>query len=138
MTTPLWWEDARTPIAFLIAPLAVPFLMTWYLRPSLADLDSLIAVVVSEFVAYISAFVLGIPVYRFLYMRKLTAFWIAPVVGFVVGTIVMSVLFWLSFAATDLARPDLFRNALRFGGVSGAVVGAIHWMIARPDRRQKR
>jgi hypothetical protein len=108
--------------------------VAWYLRPSLVDLDSLIAVVVSEFVAYIGAFVIGIPIYRFLYVRKLTAFWIAPTVGFLVGTIVMSVVFSV---ATDLARSDLFRNAVQFGGVCGALVGGIHWMIARPDRQQR-
>src|SRR5262249_51178478 len=67
--------------------------------------------------------------YLFLRARKLTAFWIAPTVGFIVG------------AATWCATFALFGLSLKFahvlegGGLLGGVVGTILWLIARPDRQ---
>jgi uncharacterized membrane protein YidH (DUF202 family) len=68
MRAPSWWRDLRTPIAFLVAPLVIPIVMTW-LRPSLADLDTGLALVVSMLAAYIGIFVIGLPIYLYLQMR---------------------------------------------------------------------
>lgn len=73
---PRWWDNARTPIAFLVAPLATPVITAWGLRPSLDDLGAGIELVVSAFAAYVGVFVLGLPMYRYLQARKLTAFWL--------------------------------------------------------------
>jgi hypothetical protein len=81
--------------------------------------------------------------YRYLLARKLTAFWIAPMVGFIAGTIMMYVVYVLfalalgyslSTTTSDIADSAALRDALRFGGTSGAAVGAILWLIARPNR----
>ena len=137
-------DDARTAIAFLIAPLAVPLLAALYLRPSLDDFGTGLVLVFSAAAAYAGSFVLGLPIYRFLCTRKLTAFWIAPVLGFIVGAIMWYVtlaLFGLSLGnrvtsvISDLGNPGGLSEALQLGGLSGAVVGTILWLIARPDRR---
>jgi hypothetical protein len=143
MKTPPWWDDARTPIAFLVSPLAAPVMTAWNLHPPLNDVGGGIGLVVSAFVAYVGVFALGLPTYRYLLARKLTAFWIAPMVGFIAGTIMMYVVYVLfalalgyslSTATSDITDSAALRDALRFGGTSGAAVGAILWLIARPDR----
>lgn len=91
---------------------------------------------------YLGTVLLGPPVYLALRARKLTAFWIAPLAGFVVGVgmlclflIVLSLSFGQNFG-TALASLDSsqFKAAVAFGGLPGAAVGALLWLIARPDR----
>jgi hypothetical protein len=86
---------------------------------------------------------LGVPVYSFLLARKWTAFWIAPLVGFIVATVVWCVFIFLLVLAfsngrsdllSDLAEIHLFRALVWPIGPIGAVVGALLWLIARPDR----
>jgi Zn-dependent protease with chaperone function len=138
MRAPPWWDAARTPIAFLVAPVAVPILAVVFLQPPLHDIGVAFIIVVSWFVAYVGVFVFGLPVYRFMLARNATTFWIAPAVGFVVGAIMYWVtlaLVGLMFGAKDLGRPDDISDALKLGGVAGAAVGAVLWVIARPDLR---
>jgi hypothetical protein len=135
----------RTAIAFLVAPLAVPLLAALYLRTSLDDFGTGLALVFSAAVAYAGSFVLGLPIYRFLCARKLTAFWIAPVVGFIAGAAMMYathalialMLGGMSSVVSEIGDPRAFSDAVRLGGASGAAVGMILWLIARPDRWAK-
>jgi hypothetical protein len=129
MRTPSWWSEARTPVAFLVAPVAVPLVAPWLFAPWLAEINLGLALAVSWFVGYVGAFALGLPIYRYLLARKLTAFWIAPLVGFVIGAIMWCATFAL-FGWT-LNLPE----ALAGGGLVGALVGTILWLIARPDRQ---
>jgi MFS-type transporter involved in bile tolerance (Atg22 family) len=115
----------RTMIAFSVAPLAVPLIATAYFASLGMPEDALSAVLaVSAIVAYGGTLVLGAPLYLFL-REHVTAFAIAPAVGFIAGALVMCVLVGRNVSA----------DALGFGGLSGAAVGAIFWLIARPDRR---
>ena len=52
-------------------------------------------------ITYIFTFLLGIPICWFLYVRRLTAFWIAPVAGAIAALVVWV---WLCGFALDLAR----------------------------------
>lgn len=95
--------------------------------------------------AYGGMLILGIPVYLFLRSHHRTAFWIAPIVGLVIGAItwlVFSVLFALSLGEgisgmrLALTDPNISKGIAWPGGVLGAVVGALFWLIARPDRQR--
>jgi hypothetical protein len=129
MSTPLWWNDVRTPIAFLVAPAAVPLIFVAYStftgQPDAADAflfgGSLI-------VSYGATWAIGVPLYLFLRAQKVTTFVIAPALGFILGAAMMYVL---------LGR-HMSSGNLQFGGLSGAVVGTILWLIARPDRQAHR
>jgi hypothetical protein len=143
MRAPPWWDAARTPIASLVAPLAVPILAAVYLGPPF-DLGVSLVIVVSWFVAYVGVFVFGLPINRFLLARNETTFWIAPAVGFVVGVTILcvaGVLVGLMFGVdlssivSGLARRQQDLAALQLGGPAGAAVGAVFWLIARPDLR---
>jgi hypothetical protein len=115
--------------AFLLAPLVVPGLFTPYLllllfkAPWLLGLPLMKATVVS----YAGALFLGAPAYLGLRSLGWTAFWIAPVVGFVIGVI-----------TGIFAVPELVFYATPSGGwsmgVHGALVGVALWLIGRPDR----
>jgi hypothetical protein len=106
----------RTMAAFYVAPLAVPLITAVYLAShgGPEGVESTV-VVVSALVAYAGTFVFGVPLYLFLRARNLTAFWIAPVFGFIVGAIVMFL----------LVGRDVSPANLQFGGLCGAVVGTI-------------
>ena len=118
----------RTMIAFYVAPLAVPLIFAVYLAStSPPGEDFSTYVVVSAIVAYAGTFVLGVPLYLFLRSQNASAFLIAPVFGFVAGALVMFVM---------LGR-DMSSGNLLFGCLSGAAVGAILWLIARPDLRTR-
>ena len=142
-------DTIRNAIAFLVAPLVVPLLLltVLYLSPSPTGSFFGIALFVSGFIAYVGTFVFGVPLYEFLRARKLTAFWIAPAAGVVVGATMMYVFFVLvglffgsriSDMLSEFGRPDLLLFSLGFGAPAGAAVGAILWLIARPDRRTHR
>jgi hypothetical protein len=94
---------------------------------------------------YLGIILLGPPVYLALRALKLTAFWIAPLAGFAVG-VGMLCLFLIMLPlnlgqnlATALASLDygLLKMAVEDGGPPGAAVGAILWLIARPDRQRR-
>jgi hypothetical protein len=94
-------------------------------------------------VAYVGTFMLGMPIYIFLCARQLTAFWIAPIMGFAIGMVMWYVFFFLLALAlnatvrsvVDSFDGKFFLEALSIGGPAGAVVGIVLWLIARPDRR---
>ncbi len=94
---------------------------------------------------YLGTVLFGPPVYLALRAVKLTAFWIAPLAGFVVGVGMMCLFLIglpLSFGhnlAPALAKFDyaLFKAAVESGGPPGAAVGALLWLIARPDRQRR-
>jgi hypothetical protein len=132
----------RIPIAFLVAPLAVPALMVWVLEPPGGDPGMTLLIVGGTAVTYIFSVLLGIPIFLFLYKRRLTDLWIALVAGAVAAVIVWYLIaasFALSFAPwsylpSRLAEPGVTKIALFFM-LAGAAVGAIFWLIARPDRQ---
>jgi hypothetical protein len=107
------------------------------------DTGYAVTVSVSAVISFNAVFFLGVPVYSFLLARKWTAFWIAPLVGFIVATVVWCVFIILLVLAfsngrsdllSDLAEIHLLRALVWPIGPIGAVVGALLWLIARPDR----
>jgi hypothetical protein len=131
----------RTLIAFYVAPLAVSLILLVHPAPLVQYQD---AVGFGVVVAYVGTFMLGMPIYIFLCARQLTAFWIAPIVGFAIGMVMWYVFFFLlalflnatiSSIVADSFDGRVFLEALRIGGPAGAVVGIVLWLIARPDRR---
>ena len=136
----------RCMIAFLVAPLAVPLLfqMAAYLLPPREYGSVGIELFVSTLVAYAGVFAVGAPIYGFLRAHGLTAWWVAPIAGFLAGAtmwyvfLVLLGLFFRSSMADSLSYlggPGISLVAIGFAGPVGAVVGAILWLIARPDRQ---
>ena len=86
----------------------------------------------------------GVPAYSFLRAGNWTAFWIAPLVGFIVATVawyIFNLLLGLLLTSGGLSIV-LSRLFDRFpldgvlwpAGPIGAFVGILVWLIARPDR----
>jgi hypothetical protein len=146
MNAPPWWDNVRTPIAFLVAPFVVPLIVAVYVSAGgPQDSAAAIAVAVSAFVSYFGAFIFGVPTYLVLRSQQLTAFWIAPVAGFIAGVMMLFVFFALLGlslgnwgSGPGPADPSLSSIALKVTGPLGALVGTILWLIARPDRRRHR
>ncbi len=131
----------RRIAAFIVAPLAVPLLTVLYLRLPMDNGAFGPASIVSALVAYAGAFIFGVPLYRFLLARRLTAFWIAAFAGFIIGTAMMYVFFALltrGSISSISAYPEVHWDAVRYGGIAGIVVGIILWLIARPDSEAQR
>jgi len=129
----------RTTIAFVVATLAVPvaygvILHGWSDPDGFGSFFALTIVGTSATVVF-----LGWPTYVFLQGKKWTAFWIAPLAGFMVATVALY-FFLLLFAL--LLGHGLLEVLLSFTDVRvlwpispmGAVVGILVWLIARPDR----
>jgi hypothetical protein len=120
-----WWDDVRVWMAFGIAPLAVPVIMS--IDAGFGGTpQSAIAVIAifSLMLSYFGTLLFGLPLYLLLRVYKLTEFWLAPVAGFVAGFILMYLAnSWLGLPLMSVAGP------------SGAAVGALLWLIARPDRQ---
>jgi hypothetical protein len=94
---------------------------------------------VSVLVAYAGTFVFGVPAYLVLRAWRLTAFWIAPITGFVAGWLAWHLafaLFAVALGNSPSEVSDSGSDAARIGGLSGAIIGAIIWLIARPDRHR--
>ena len=95
-------------------------------------------------ISYIATLLVGVPVYRFLCARNFTAFWMAPAAGFISGTAVIIVSYFLVMVILRLHLSPMDKDttiltvlpgALLMGGLPGAASGAIVWLIARPDRQ---
>jgi hypothetical protein len=140
----------RPVIAFLTAPLAVPVLLAPSFYPGASAYPEsapqfwfAVSLILITLTAYAGTFLLGIPAYLFLRARKWTAFWIAPILGFLAASlayIVFIALFGLSLGnspstvASEFSNVSGLRDILWPFGPVGAVVGSLLWLIARPDR----
>jgi hypothetical protein len=143
-----WWGGERVRFAFIVAPLAFPAVMALLFALTNPWPDALLFapwVAVSYLpLSYIAVLAVGVPVYRFLCARNLTAFWVAPVAGFVAGTAACITLFFLAVVTLgfhlspigkDLTVITVLPGAFLIGGLPGAAIGTIVWLIARPDRQ---
>lgn len=107
-------------MAFGIAPLAVPLIVGMSV-----GFDAMIAIF-SLMSSYFVTLLFGLPLYAFLRARGYTNFWLAPIAGLVAGV-----------ATTHLAHSWLGLPVMPIAGVAGAAVGALLWIIARPDRPRR-
>ena len=136
----------RPILAFLVAGLAVPILVAAHFSSMGAPKfrDYVLIVVVSTIISFCGVVFLGVPAYRFLRAKNWTAFWIAPLVGFIVSTVawyIFNLLLGLLLTSGGLSIV-LSRLFDRFpldgvlwpAGPIGAFVGILVWLIARPDR----
>jgi len=139
--------DVDRPIlAFLVAGLTVPILVAAHFSSEGAPKfrDYVLIVVVSTIISFCGVVFLGVPAYRFLRARNWTAFWIAPLVGFIVATVawyVFNLLLGLALTSGQLSNvlsrlidPFPIGGVLWPVGPIGAVAGILVWLIARPDR----
>ena len=135
----------RPITAFLVAPLVVPILVTaCFYRGTFADYGYVVAVVRSPVLAYFGVFVVGLPTYLLLRARKWTAFWLAPSLGFI-----LTIAAWCAFTVLSALEsgycPPPGELRLTAGlpdvlwriGPIGAIVGALLWLIVRPDRTHR-
>ena len=133
-------DTIRFTIGFLIAPLAIPVIefRAWE-RPALPA-ELLWLVFLSVIVAYAGTFLFGIPAYCLLRVRKWTAFWFAPLAGFIVAGLT----WWLLGILTPLRGGsgvlDVHSHLHWLGGVLwpygplGALVASLLWLMARLER----
>jgi hypothetical protein len=137
--------DRRT-LAFLVAGLTVPVLVAaWFSSGALPKFSDYVLIFgISTIISFGGILFLGVPAYSFLRARNWTAFWIAPLVGFIVATVawyVFNLLLGLTLTSGNLSIV-LSRLFDRFpldgvlwpAGPIGAFVGILVWLIARPDR----
>jgi len=126
----LIWSTIRVPVAFLVAPLGAPIVILLLVVPDfLRDPDLLshpliILVVGYSFVAaYLITLSIGVWLFHVLRRLKLTQFWIAPSIGAILPVILVSII---------VEPPSA--SVIVLVSLPGAAVGAILWLIARPDR----
>jgi hypothetical protein len=140
----------RIAVASVIAPLWVPLLVTItanllvFTDPE--DRSWLVGTLIMSIIfGYGGTLLFGLRALVFLQARNLTAFWVAPVAGFAIGTITWSVflllfalcyssLFFVFVLGIFTLGPSFQLPGLAGPGVIGALVGATFWLIARPDR----
>lgn len=138
----------RPLVAFLFAPawlfaVLVPVLYAWLFRGE-AAMATLWLLLVMIFV-YGGMALLGLPAYRFLSRRGITAWWGAAATGFAAGALT-----WIAFVICSALPHDhslrlILANLRGFGsllvimanGILGLGIGAAFWLIARPDRRPR-
>jgi hypothetical protein len=143
---------SRSAIAFLVAPLWVPLLVTPYCYLFVFPYAEqrhwvVIGAVVSAIFSYGGTLSIGIPTFSVLRAYKMTTIWMAIAVGFVIGAaswIAFLALFMIFLHAGSvrglgagiheaLADPKRLMLVLWLGAM-GSVVGSTLWLIARPDR----
>ena len=146
----------RHVVAFLVAPLAVPLVMSALAIQILLEVPSLywFGLLVALIVSYVGVLLVGAPVYMMLRSRGWSDFWLAPVVGLVAGVTVATALvliFPLALKSeTVLSVVARIADGAHWGevfivgpgaagivvgpGILGAIVGTVLWLIGRPDR----
>jgi hypothetical protein len=135
----------RPILALLAAGLTVPLLVTAYFSSwRLGNYGNYVIVAFfSTIISFSGVLLLGLPAYLLLRARKWTAFWVAPVAGFIVAAVAWYVLLSLlglssvrspSDFLSGLADRRVFEMAFWPIGPIGAVAGILVWLIARPDR----
>src|SRR5882757_9917004 len=135
----------RPILALLAAGLMVPLLVTAYFSSwGLGNYGNYVIVAFfSTIISFSGVLLLSLPAYLLLRARKWTAFWIAPVAGFIVAAVAWYVLLSLSWLFSARSLSDslsgltdvrVFEMVFWPIGPIGVVAGVLVWLIARPDR----
>lgn len=139
------WTIVRVPIAFVVAPLAVPMILAvpvilgLIVAPQSGPNPALLMTIgFSPLVAYGGTILFGIPLYLILRAQRLTDFRFAPLAGGAVGLITM-ILPLMATAGSGRGQSMMNNPAwtatFALCALSGAAVGTVLWLIARPDRQ---
>lgn len=121
----------RLPVAFLVAPLGAPLVIFLISLPIvLSDhpfTPLVIFAMLHSLIAYPITLVFGVPLYWIMRRLEMTQFWVAPGLG-------CSIALALCTGFAVLLSENLPGGILLFATLGGAAVGAIFWLIVRPDR----
>ena len=125
----------RFVMGFLVAPLAIPVVEFSLLSLHAVALEDLWGAFLTVLFSYVGTFLFGIPAYFVLYSRKWTAFWFAPVAGFVVA----SLTWWFVGASWVLLFGTRFIDGVGYSywqertlwpyGPFGALVASALWIM---------
>jgi hypothetical protein len=132
----LVWDVIRTPVAFLVAPLAAPVIVGVLGLAESPDFvfqsPDVLAVILAMTwsAACVITLLFGLPLFLILRRLRWTSFWIASVAGCLVPFVALIII---------LFSPALFAepwpaSAVVLVALCGAAVGSLLWLIARPDR----
>ncbi len=140
-------------MAFLIAPLWVPLSAVLSATGKAFDGSSQVISIetyevatIAAIVGYSGALLLGLPVFLLLRSRRMTAFYMAPLAGFLIAILAMELFgFALSIvlgatlerALLSVLEPPYSLYSLTLSvkpGLVGALVGSTLWLICRPDQ----
>jgi hypothetical protein len=136
----------RRSTAFFVAPLTSVLMSVPYLYHAPFPW-SVVGFVLVLIVSYGGMIAVGIPAYLFLRSRHWLSLWVAVIVGFIAGGImifIFAALFALLLGEggrgmiAGIADGSMVKDILWPGGPMGAVTGVVFWLIARPDRLQTR
>jgi hypothetical protein len=132
-------DSYRLFVALLVAALVVPVCLAVIGYPGRSeDFGYATIVLSSAVVSFCAVLFLRAPAYVCLLGRSWTAFWITPLVGFGVATVVWFAAGFLMALALSPSSLHSFAKLWVVGilwpcGPAGAVVGAVLWLIAQPD-----
>lgn len=142
--------NPRTFLAFLIAPLCVPVLTVMSATGAASDgprmfihVDAYELASIGAIVGYSGTLLFGMPAFLLLRSYRVTAFFVAPLVGamlaivtFTVAAFVVALLLGVAPLQALLTILEGLHSPAELikPGLIGAVVGSCFWIIARPDR----
>jgi hypothetical protein len=138
--------------ACLVAPLCLPFILAPYFTFTKLGPPGWVifsTAVITAF-GYLGTFALLLPSYRYLTAKGFTGILVSLLCGFVAALITAAVLMWsiaglllgghwLLAATQAVRKPPEVQDLPGFAliGSIGMMVGAIFWLIARPDQSSR-
>ena len=129
----------RLVIAYIVAPVALPVIELRLWEPRPFSYEIYLAPLYSG-VGALGTLLFGIPIYLYLCKRKWTAFWIAPIAGFIVAGLIWSlvqVVLILQFGTRYLeyhSSLDWLHDVIWPYGPLGAAVASLLWVLAWLER----
>jgi hypothetical protein len=140
----------RVATAIAVSTLVTPVMLFIWMSPMMGEAEAgwlLMALMVAWMATCIGVVIFGVPIYLACRRLRWSGIWIGPLFGFMAGAAG-----WLGFilcfamslghsmpAAWDgLRDPQVLKGLYWPGGATGAAVGLVFWLIARPDRRKDR
>ena len=137
----------RTTLAFLVAPLWVPLVVTptaaiYLFHPPAQFFWVIITGFYSAIFAYLGSFAIGFPLFKFLLARGIVSAWVAIIAGMGVAVVTWLVfllcfgvlLDGVSVGVDTLLHTPISGWELAVPASFGIVVGLTIWGIARPDK----
>jgi hypothetical protein len=121
----------RTLVAFLAAPILSSLLPAWFLHLHHPEKTAISGLVVVCCLFYLIQAAIGIPAYFLAPIRRRYV-WYFLVIGFLAFSALYIAV--IVFTKTKIQIADGLFQTVYFG-VSGAAIGLVFWLIARPDKK---